>query len=220
MIRVAVVDDDYRVAEVHAAYVNQISGFEVVGMAHTARAGIELAQSSAADLIVLDQYLPDGSGLSVIRQVSCDVMMVTAASDGAAVREALRLGAFNYLLKPFTEIDLAARLQAYAQYRSVLGVGSVLEQTDIDRAFRTLHQGDRIDASLPKGRTSRTAQMIVNAIRTSPEPLTAGGIADELGISRGTAQRYLSDLAADGHVTVGLRYGVSGRPEHLYTRPM
>lgn len=217
MIRVAVVDDDFRVAEVHSAYVAQVSGFEMVGMAHTARAAVELARSSEAELLLLDQYLPDAPGLSVIRQVSCDVMMVTAASDSAVVREALRLGAVNYLLKPFTEVDLAARLRAYAKYRSGTATERALEQADIDRAYRTLHDGDRIDATLPRGRTSHTAQLIVDAVRASTEPVTAGDVADELGISRGTAQRYLSDLAAHGRVTVTLRYGASGRPEHLYT---
>jgi two-component system CitB family response regulator len=39
-------------------------------------------------------------------------------------------------------------------------------------------------------------------------------VATALGISRATAQRYLADLSDDGRVTVALRYGSTGRPEH------
>ncbi len=59
----------------------------------------------------------------------------------------------------------------------------------------------------------------MDAICDAEEPVTAADIATRLGLSRATAQRYLSDLAADGRVTVGLRYGTTGRPEHLYRWP-
>lgn len=214
MIRVGVVDDDFRVANLHAEYVVGVRGFEVVGLAHTARSAVELATS--ADLLLLDQYLPDAPGTWVIPRIRADVIMLTAASESETVREALRLGAANYLLKPFSETDLTARLWAYAKFRSQLRSSRALDQSEIDRAFRALHGGDLLDAALPKGRSGHTAQLIVEAVRRAQEPVTAGAVADELGISRGTAQRYLSDLAAQGRVVVALRYGTSGRPEHLY----
>ncbi|GAA2121063.1 response regulator [Actinomadura alba] len=217
MIRVLVVDDDFRVANLHAAYVSQTPGFEVVGVARTAHSAVELATESDADLVLLDQYLPDAPGTSVIRRVRSDVMMLTAASESDVVREALRLGAVNYLLKPFTESDLVGRLRAYARFRAQIEARQSLEQPEIDRAARTLHGGDLIDAILPKGRSVHTAQLIEDAVRTAQHPVSAAEVADTVGISRGTAQRYLSDLAAQGRVVVALRYGTSGRPEHLYS---
>jgi len=217
MIRVVVVDDDFRVANMHAGYVTEVPGFEVVGTAHTAHAAVEVATNSNADLMLLDEYLPDAPGISVIPQVACDVMMLTAAADSAVVREALHLGAINYLLKPFPQADLAARLRAYARFRSQLTAKRMLEQSEIDRAVRTLHEGDRVEAALPKGGSSQTAQLVVDAVRAAHRPVTATELAEELGISRGTAQRYLSDLAAQGRLAVTLRYGTSGRPEHLYS---
>jgi two-component system CitB family response regulator len=47
-------------------------------------------------------------------------------------------------------------------------------------------------------------------------PLSAAEIARKVGISRATAQRYLSALAEDGSVEIQLRYGSTGRPEHRY----
>jgi two-component system CitB family response regulator len=46
--------------------------------------------------------------------------------------------------------------------------------------------------------------------------MTAQAIADAIGVSRATAQRYLADLARAGRVDLTLRYGTNGRPEHRY----
>ena len=54
------------------------------------------------------------------------------------------------------------------------------------------------------------------ALQQSTEPRTAAEIADEVGVSRATAQRYLAALAEDGKARMALRYGATGRPEHQY----
>ena len=217
MIRVLVVDDDFRVADLHSRFVGRLPGFRVVGVAHTAAEAVELARRLGPDLALLDQYLPDAKGTSVAAQLGCDVIMLTAAADSAAVREALGRGVVNYLVKPFSEADLAERLAAYARFRTQLGGDRSLDQADIDRAVRVLHEGDRVDAALRKGRSSQTARLVVDAVRAAGGPVTAAVLATRLGLSRATAQRYLSDLAADGRVKVTLRYGTTGRPEHLYS---
>jgi two-component system CitB family response regulator len=216
MIGVLVVVDDYRVADLHARFVDGVPGFTVVGVAHTAAEAVELARTAHPDLALLDQYLPDALGTSIAHQLGCDVIMLTAAAQSTVVREAITRGVVNYLVKPFSEADLAQRLLAYARFRSQLGGERVLDQPDIDRAVRVLHEGDRLDAALRKGRSSQTAQLIAETIRDAGEPITAAEVATRLGLSRTTAQRYLADLAADGRVAVELRYGMTGRPEHLY----
>jgi two-component system CitB family response regulator len=142
--------------------------------------------------------------------------MLTAATDGAVVRQALGRGVLNYLVKPFSEEDLAQRLCAYSRFHSQFGGDRTLDQPEIDNALRALHEGDRLDVAVRKGRSSQTSQLVAETVRTAAEPLTATGLAARLGLSRATAQRYLADLAADGRVTVRLRYGTTGRPEHLY----
>lgn len=214
MIDVLVVDDDFRVAQVHAGFVKLVPGFRVVGRAHTAaeaRAG-----AASADLVLLDVYLPDESGLVLLPDLGADVIMVTAATDPVSVRTALTNGALNYLIKPFTARQLGERLQAYARYRQRLASGGELTQSDVDQALRALHATPRAEPRMAKGQSPVTLRLVAEALRRSGEPRSSAEISGELGISRATAQRYLAALAQSGRVRVTLRYGSTGRPEHQY----
>lgn len=216
MIRVLVVDDDFRVAQVQASYVARVPNFEVVGTAHSAREAVQLAQELHPDLVLLDEYLPDATGSSVIGRLGAAVIVISAADDPATVQRALAGGAVNYLLKPFAPSVLLDRLNAFARFQRMLAGDRRLDQLDVDRAMAVLHEGDSPTASMPKGRSAVTADSIREALRSSSEAMTAQAIAEAVGVSRATAQRYLADLARAGRVDLTLRYGATGRPEHRY----
>jgi response regulator of citrate/malate metabolism len=213
-IRVLVVEDDFRVARVHVDFTQRVDGFEVAATARTAEEARRVLGARPVDLVLLDTYLPDESGLDLLRDITVDAIMLTAASDAATVRAAYAGGALNYLVKPFTAEQLADRLTAYRHYRAIVAGDRGLTQDEIDRCWRVLHDGDRPAA--PKGQSAVTVRLVSDALRLSGRPRTAAEVADELGISRATAQRYLAALARDGLAEVRLRYGVTGRPEHRY----
>jgi hypothetical protein len=80
-----------------------------------------------------------------------------------------------------------------------------------------LHEGDGVDPYAPKGQSSVTTRLVADILRRSTEPRSAADIAAELGLARATAQRYLAALARAGRAEMTLRYGSTGRPEHLYS---
>ncbi|MGW3402495.1 response regulator [Streptomyces zhihengii] len=220
MIDVLVVDDDTRVAEINAAYVGKLPGFRIVARAHSAAEALAQVAGTPVDLILLDHYLPDENGLAVVRELRrlglhTDVIMVTAARDVATVQAAMRHGALQYLVKPFTFAGLRAKLEAYAALRRTLDGGGEAEQADVDRIFGTLAAGTAAP-ELPKGHSPTTAGVVRQVLLAAEAPLSAQEIAEHAGISRQTAQRYLKLLEKAGRVRLSLRYGETGRPEHQY----
>lgn len=214
-LSVLVVDDDFRVARLHARFVEDVPDFRVVGVAHTAEQTRHLVAEHAPDLVLLDNYLPDQLGIELAASLTCDVLMVTADSSASLVRAAVAAGAVNVLIKPFAPEQLAQQLSAYARYRRALPASAgELGQEGVDRALAALRQASR--SSAPKGQSSVTARLVTERLRTADDALTAADVADALGISRATAQRYLAALVEERQATVGLRYGSTGRPEHLY----
>lgn len=221
MIGVLVIEDDFRVARIHAEVARRVPGLDVVGLAHTASAGITAAERLRPNLVLLDLYLPDAGGLDVLRRLRAlgeppDVMMLTAARDMDTVRQALAGGAIQFLIKPFDVDDLRRRLARYAEVVALSDVGGEVDQPAADRLFEGLRPRPGERTALPKGYSSATADLVLRALSAARGALSAAEVADRTGISRPTAQRYLATLAGQGRVDRSLRYGHAGRPEHRY----
>jgi len=219
MITVLVVDDDFRVARIHSAFVDRVEGFRTVGSAGTGREALEQARQLQPDLILLDLYLPDIFGLDLLNQlrvagVESDAIVISAANEFETVERALGLGVANYLLKPFTFHDLANRLNEYRTQRRRRPRPPVEDQAEVDRIFG--RSGPGRSAAMPKGLSPETAELIFGSL--SAEPRSAQECADAAGISRVSARRYLELYVQQGKAQVSLRYGSRGRPERRYTR--
>lgn len=223
MIRVLVVDDDFRVGAIHARYVARIDGFEVVGQASTVATAVETARALRPDLLLLDVYLPDGSGLDVLHQLTGDsvgsrpdAIVITGARDMATVRSALKVGAVGYLVKPFGFAAFSERLTAFRELHHRLhavGPAAETDQAEVDALFSAARPTPAPQA-LAKGLSAPTLALVREAVRE--RDLSASEVAAATGISRPTAQRYLSYLVRDGLAHLEFRYGAAGRPEHRY----
>jgi response regulator of citrate/malate metabolism len=220
VISTLVVDDDYRVADLHAAFVSKTEHFTVVGKAHTAAEVYDATVTLRPDLVLLDLYLPDEHGLDVMRRLQSldpphpDVFVITASRDGESIRSAMRLGAVHYIVKPFGFNRLHERLLAYRDVREELSHLAHASQDDVDKLFGLLRPGP--ERALPKGHSGPTTVRVLGAIRSSPQGITAAAVADKVGISRPTAQRYLAQLVHTGVIELDLMYGTQGRPSHVY----
>jgi two-component system CitB family response regulator len=219
MIRTVVVDDDFRVADLHRLYTERVGGFEVVGVANSGAEALHLCERLQPQLVLLDIYLPDISGLDVLRRLrdadtAIDVITITAAKDVETIRSAMQGGSVHYLIKPFTFTVFREKLQSYADVQSRLSRVSEASQADIDRLYGLLRTGR--DEELPKGLSAATRDLVVSALRSAPEALSASDVARIAGLSRVTARRYLEHLSSGGLVQVSMLYGAPGRPEHRY----
>ncbi|MGE4361844.1 response regulator [Mycolicibacterium austroafricanum] len=214
---VLVVDDDFMVADIHRRFVDRVDGFRAVGVARTGEEALTATKELRPQLILLDVYLPDMTGLDVLQRLRSegdrvDVMMITAARELDTVRGALDGGAADYLIKPFEFAQLQAKLQAFAARADALQSASGVDQTLID----TLFGGPAVTPAkvLPKGLGAETGELVLAAVRGAGE-VSAAECADAVGISRVSARRYLEHYLSVGALELRLQYGV-GRPERRY----
>ena len=221
MIRTLVVDDDFRVADINAEFVEKTPGFEIIGRAHTAKAAYEAVVELSPDLVLLDLYLPDEFGLDLVRRFRAVktppyVIVITAAKDVATVQQAARLGVMHYLVKPFNSDRLREHLLAYKKARERLGKLGEASQEEVDRLYSLLRSGSSSTGASPEA-ADLTLESVLDAVRASPEPLSAAELAVRLGLSRPTAQRHLTRLWERHQVVRTLQYGSTGRPTHRYS---
>jgi response regulator of citrate/malate metabolism len=220
MIRTLVVDDDYRVARIHAASVDRIEGFTCVGEAHSAAQARAAIVELHPDLLLLDVYLPDEDGLSLLRSLNVpgertiDCILVTAARDVETVRTAFHVGALRYLVKPFGFAQLREQLETYRQWRTRIDASSEADQATIDGLYDLLRAPAA--SSLARRQLAPTPRKILDAVRDSEQAIGAADVAEQVGISRPTAQRYLAELERNGVLELVLSYGTTGRPIHRY----
>lgn len=222
MIRTLVVEDDFRVAQIHADRVSRVEGFTCVGTVQTAEKARAAIAELNPDLVLLDIYLPDEDGLSLLRSLQKldevpDCIVITAARDLASVRAAMRLGAIYYLVKPFGFEQFRRELEAYRYWRTKLDRGGLVDQSAIDELY-----GNRTAPASGGGRDRLppTMRKVLDTVNASAGPIGAADVALAIGLSRPTAQRYLTALERQGFVELSLEYGSAGRPVNSYVPRM
>ncbi len=111
---ILVVEDDRKTADLVRMYLER-DGHRV-SLAHDGAAGLHLAREENPDLVVLDLMLPEINGLDVCRtlrkEMDVPIIMLTAMSTEQDKLEGLDLGADDYVTKPFSPRELAARVKA------------------------------------------------------------------------------------------------------------
>lgn len=138
-----VVDDAPDIRELVASMLRK-EGFDVIE-AIDGTSALSALETDDPDLVVLDLTLPDLDGMEVCRQIrersDCPIIMLTARSDEIDRVMGLRSGADDYVVKPFSPRELAARVDVVLR-RSLAGrsaqVGERVDPADDSRTFGDL----------------------------------------------------------------------------------
>ena len=143
MNKICCVEDDSAILTALQYTLSQ-EGYQVM-TAMTKTQGLELIQQESFDLVLLDVTLPDGSGYEICKRMREDsrlkeipVIFLTAKASVADRVKGLRMGADDYLTKPFEIIELLARVESvlrrYHKTEQVLTEGDLV----VDTASRTV----------------------------------------------------------------------------------
>ena len=153
----------------------------------------------------------------VITQV--DIILITAAKEAAALRDAKRGGAFDYIIKPLVLSRFEDSLRKFRQYRQQLDEQQILEQQDVDQLLHASGKESlRLEEPVPKGIDPLTLQKIRQVFEGSDQQgLNAEEVGLRIGASRSTARRYLEYLVSRGFLRADVVYGTVGRPERKYS---
>ncbi len=225
MIRVLIVEDDFRVAEINRKMTEKVQGYSVVGIVSTGGGALQFVQEKPVDLILLDVFLPDMAGIEVLKEVRklelpVDFILVTAAHDSKTIQEALRYGIVDYLIKPIDMERYHQALRMYRDQRVTFQKETALDQTKIDSVRMGGGGGSDRGANssfLPKGISSPTLKKVLEAVQMyQPVPFTLDQMAAFMSISKITAHRYLEFLFRTGVLGKEYRYNKVGRPTALY----
>jgi len=105
MAKIVIIDDDDGICKV-ISRMAAMGGHDIIP-ALTFKQGLEAVQSSTPDVVFLDVHLPDGNGLKMIPIIkamsfSPEVIIITGLGDPDGAETAIRLGAWDYLLKPLS----------------------------------------------------------------------------------------------------------------------
>jgi response regulator of citrate/malate metabolism len=221
LLRVLVVDDDFMIAKLHGKFIASQKGYQLVGTAHSFEEAQAMMDLVEPDLLLLDVYLPDQSGIELLKTIRmqnrrCDVILITAAKELEIVEDGFRFGVIDYLIKPFNLNQLQTALLKYVKFKTRLSSSSQLDQGTVDDLKKLRISESTFLPNNQKGIDLRTLEKIKKCITYSPEPLSADQIAKLAGVSLSTTRTYLSYLVEEQELIEEQQYGTVGRPLRLY----
>lgn len=221
-LSIVIAEDDPKIAEIQSRFIEKIEGFEVVGIGNTIAESEDIIDVFQPDLVLLDVFFPDGNGVDLLWKIrrlykNIDVIFITAATEVGTLQDAIRGGAFDYVLKPMTFSRFQSTLRKFFDHRHKIEKITSLDQTEVDKIIHPAQESVQHDLRMPKSINPLTLEKVEDEVsKLDKAGVNAEVMGLQIGISRTTARRYLEFLVSKGKVKPSLVYGSVGRPERLY----
>lgn len=219
MIDVLVVEDDPMVAQLHEHYLSQIHGFQMAGAARSGVEALQKLQVRKYDLLILDLFMPSMDGLQLLAKIreaeyDVDVIIVSAANDKEKIKLALRLGAVDYIIKPFEFDRFNLALCNYQRRYHIVEDQDVIGQAELDKTI--VRNEKETVVTLPKGLDKHTLATVWQAVTAFEGMFTTEEVSAQVGISRVSIRKYLEFLKTLHLLKLDLHRGSVGRPVYKY----
>jgi two-component system response regulator AdeR len=129
-----IAEDDHDIADILRAYLER-EGFRTVHAAD-GRVALDLHRALRPDIVLLDVGMPQLDGWEVLTQIRREaetpVIMITALDQDIDKLQALRIGADDYVVKPFNPVEVVARLRAILRRAGSAGGAAMLRVGDLE----------------------------------------------------------------------------------------
>ncbi len=180
-MKVLIIEDDHNIIETISLAL-QIRWPEAkLVSTHLGERGVELVESEAPDVVILDLGLPDISGFEALKQIrlfsGVPVIILTVRAEEADVVKGLEWGADDYVVKPFSQLELLARVRAQlrGQMRSKEEQPLVYGALKFDPSTRQLRY-DKEEISL----TRTEAHILQHLMKNGGHVVTYSSLAEEV----------------------------------------
>jgi len=216
--KILTIDDEFALRQSIVAYLED-SGFTVLE-GNNGREGLEIFKREKPDLVLTDLQMPEMGGLEVLAEISkidpdIPVIVVSGVGDMNDVINALRLGAWDYLTKPVSDLAVLEHAVCKSLERSRLIKENHLYQEKLKKYLETLEEDQRAGRSvqarlLPESNVSYDNFDIKHVML--PSLYLSGDFLDHFRINSNEICIYLADVsghgAASAFVTVLLKNSI------------
>ena len=222
VLEALIAEADPMLRSLYAEYLSRTRGYCLGGYAASGPDLFRILQVRRPALVLLDLFLPGFEGQEGLRRsrteaARVDYIILSEGDDPDTVRGALCLGAFDYLIKPFTFDRFQSALEAYGNYYwGLTGRKTPWRQADLDKILHRRGSGREQERGIPKGLQEPVLREVLRVLQDESHPLTAMEMGERLRLSRSTARRYLEFLVETELVRVEHAYKEIGRPLKQY----
>ena len=178
-MKVLLIEDDENIVETISLALQMRWPEAQLTPTHLGEKGVELVESDPPDIVILDLGLPDISGFEVLKRVrlfsSVPIIILTVKSEEADIVKGLEWGADDYMIKPFRQLELLARLKTLTRRQNLLGATTplVCGRLRFDPSTRELFQGDK-EINL----TSTEGHILHHLMKNAGHVVTHSGLAE------------------------------------------